>query len=355
MRAAVLNRGEIVVRDDVPEPTPTTGQVLVQVRACGICGSDLHFAQHAPRALELGKAVEGLPQLGAQEDLDLDRDVYMGHEFAAEVLEAGPDTQTLAPGTLVTSVPVLAVPDGIRPIVYSNVVAGGYGERMLLTAPMLLEVPNGLDASHAALTEPMAVGLHAVNRSRIEPRTEGALVLGCGPVGLAVIAALKLRAVEPIVAADFSPARRTLALTMGAHEAVDPQEESGWAAYGRVGKGRSLVVFEAIGVPGVIDDILRRAPAQSRVVVVGVCMEDDTLNPFFGIAKELNVQFALGYDAMEFAASLRSIAEGEIDVVPMVTAEVGLDDVPWAFGALRDPEEHCKIIVTPSSSSGSRR
>ena len=334
MRAAVLNRGEIVVRDDVPEPTPTTGQVLVQVRACGICGSDLHFAQHAPRALELGKAVEGLPQLGAQEDLDLDRDVYMGHEFAAEVLEAGPDTQTLAPGTLVTSVPVLAAPDGIRPIVYSNVVAGGYGERMLLTAPMLLEVPNGLDASHAALTEPMAVGLHAVNRSRIEPRTEGALVLGCGPVGLAVIAALKLRAVEPIVAADFSPARRTLALTMGAHEAVDPQEESGWAAYGRVGKGRSLVVFEAIGVPGVIDD---------------------TLNPFFGIAKELNVQFALGYDAMEFAASLRSIAEGEIDVVPMVTAEVGLDDVPWAFGALRDPEEHCKIIVTPSSSSGSRR
>ncbi|HYZ98147.1 MAG TPA: alcohol dehydrogenase catalytic domain-containing protein, partial [Acidimicrobiales bacterium] len=119
MRAAVLNRGEIVVRDDVPEPTPTTGQVLVQVRACGICGSDLHFAQHAPRALELGKAVEGLPQLGAQEDLDLDRDVYMGHEFAAEVLEAGPDTQTLAPGTLVTSVPVLAAPDGIRPIVYS--------------------------------------------------------------------------------------------------------------------------------------------------------------------------------------------------------------------------------------------
>jgi threonine dehydrogenase-like Zn-dependent dehydrogenase len=128
---------------------------------------------------------------------------------------------------------------------------------------------------------------------------------------------------------------------------VDPREETAWAAYGRVGKGRPGVVFEAIGVPGIIDDILRRSPAQSRVVVVGVCMEDDTVTPFYGIAKELNLQFVLGYDPAEFAASLRSIAEGEIDVAPMVTAEVGLDDVAWAFEALGDPEQHCKIVVTP--------
>jgi threonine dehydrogenase-like Zn-dependent dehydrogenase len=107
------------------------------------------------------------------------------------------------------------------------------------------------------------------------------------------------------------------------------------------------VAFEAIGVPGVIDDIMRMAPAQSRIVVVGVCMEDDTVTPFYGIAKELNVQFVLGYDPMEFAASLRSIAEGEIDVAPMVTAAVGLDEVGWAFEALGDPEQHCKIVVTP--------
>jgi threonine dehydrogenase-like Zn-dependent dehydrogenase len=347
MRAAVLNRGEMVVRDDVAEPVPAAGQVLVEVRACGICGSDLHFARHGHRAVEVGRQIEGLPAFGEPPpELDLDRDVYMGHEFAAEILDAGPDTATFPPGTLVTSIPILASATAIRPIVYSNEVLGGYAQRMLLSAPLLLEVPNGLSPSHAALTEPMAVGLHAVNRSQIGSG-DGAVVLGAGPVGLAVIAALKLRGVAPIVAADFSPARRALAATLGAHEAVDPREETAWAAYSRVGQGRPVVAFEAIGVPGVIDDIMRRCPPQSRLVVVGVCMEDDTVTPYYGISKELNLQFALGYDAMEFAASLRSIAEGEIDVAAMITAEVGLDRVAWAFDALGDPEQHCKILVTP--------
>jgi threonine dehydrogenase-like Zn-dependent dehydrogenase len=346
MRAAVLRSGSLYVRDDVEEPTPALGQVLVEVKACGICGSDLHFAKHGAEMLSLGKTMEGRASLGPDDEIDLSRDVFMGHEFAAEVLEVGPDTEALAPGTLVTSMPVLMGMDGVRPIVYSNTVKAGYGERMLLTAPLLLEVPNGLPAKYAALTEPMAVGLHAVNRARLEPG-EGALVIGCGPVGLAVIAALKLKGVGPIVAADFSPARRSLAVTMGATEAVDPRDETGWAAWGRAGGGRPLVVFEAVGVPGVLDDILRMAPVGSRVVVVGVCMEPDAITPFFGIAKELNVQFALGYDPMEFAECLRAIAEGDIDVAPMVTAEVPLDGVPGAFEALADPEEHCKIIVTP--------
>ena len=238
MRAAVLSQGEMVVRDDVAEPVPASGQVLVEVRACGICGSDLHFARHGHRAVAVGRQIEGMPDLGGpQPELDLDRDVYMGHEFAAEILDVGPDTVTFPPGTLVTSIPILASASAIRPIVYSNEVLGGYAERMLLTAPLLLEVPNGLDPSHAALTEPMAVGLHAVNRSQIGS-SEGAVVLGAGPVGLAVIAALKLKGVAPIVAADFSPARRALAVTLGADEAVDPREESAWAAYGRIGPGR---------------------------------------------------------------------------------------------------------------------
>lgn len=347
MRAAVLSQGAMVVHDDVPEPVPAAGQVLVQVRACGICGSDLHFARHGRQVIEVGRRIEGLPDLGSPE-VDLDRPVFMGHELAAEVLEAGPGTDTFAPGTLVTSIPVLFGPASIQPIVYSNSVPGGYAERMLLSAMLLLEVPNGLPARHAALAEPMAVGLHAVNRSGIDAATDGALVLGAGPVGLAVIAALRLRGVEPIVAADLSPARRALALAMGAHEAVDPREETAWSTYGRVGRGRPLVAFEAIGVPGILDDVLRCAPARTRVVVVGVCMEDDTVTPFFGIAKELSLQFVLGYDPAEFAGSLRSIAEGEIDVAPMVTAEVGLDRVDWAFRALGDPEEHCKIVVSPA-------
>jgi threonine dehydrogenase-like Zn-dependent dehydrogenase len=347
MRAAVLRGGQILVRDDAPEPVPSAGHALVAVKACGICGSDLHFARHGESMLALGDEMEGRPALGdPPPPLDLSRDVYLGHEFAAEVLELGPGTDGPRPGTIVTSVPVLVSDTSLRPIVYSNDVAGGYGERMLLSTPMLLEVPNGLDPRHAALTEPMAVGLHAVNRSGIA-QGDGALVLGCGPVGLAVIAALELRGIDRIVASDLSPARRALAATMGAHEVVDPLVEPAFEAWQRVGGAAPLVVFEAIGVPGIIDSALRSAPTGSRLVVVGVCMERDTITPFYGIGKELSIQFVLGYDPDEFAETLRSIAEGGIDVAPMITGEVPLDGVAGAFAALADPEEHCKILVVP--------
>lgn len=336
MRAAVLNSGRVLVRDDVPEPTPGPEQVLARVRACGICGSDLHFAKFGDQMLALGREMEGVPEPG---DIDLARDVYMGHEFAAEVLETGPGVDSVRVGDHVTSIPILLGDGGVRPIVYSNTVNGGYGERLLLSAPLLLPVPNGLPPHHAALTEPMAVGLHAVNKSGIS-QGDSALVLGCGPVGLSVIAALKVRGIETIVASDHSPARRALAEALGATRTVDPREESPW----QLG---NPVVFEAIGVPGILNDILKRAPHSSRVVVVGVCMETDSINPYFGISKELNIRFALGYSPDEFAASLRTIAEGVIDVAPLVTARVPLDQISWAFDALGNPEAHCKIIVEP--------
>jgi len=346
MRALVLRgASELIVRDDAPDPQPDFGQVLAQVKACGICGSDLHFVQHAATMLGLVADMEGLPDFGAP-PLDLGRDVFMGHEFAAEVLEVGPDTVGPPPGTIVTSVPIMLTSTGLRDIVYSNDIPAGYGERILLSAPFIQVVPNGLDPRHAALAEPMAVGLHAVNRSGIGAG-DGAVVLGCGPVGLAVIAALGLRAVEPIVAADLSPARRSLATVVGAHEVVDPVVEPAFDAWKRAGRGQAPVVFEAIGVPGIIDDALRVAPAQSRIMVVGVCMQPDTVTPFFGISKELSLQFVLGYDPAEFEASLRSIAEGEIDVVPLITGEVGLDGAPGAFRELADPERHCKVLVVP--------
>jgi threonine dehydrogenase-like Zn-dependent dehydrogenase len=335
----------MVVRDDVDDPRPDFGQVLVQVKACGICGSDLHFVKHGATMLALGQDVQGMPDIGTVAP-DLGRDIFMGHEFSAEVLEVGPDTIGPKPGTLVTSIPAMLTLSGVKDLVYSNDLPAGYSERMLLSAPMLVVVPNGLGADLAALTEPMAVGLHAVNRSGIESGA-GALVLGCGPVGLAVIAALRLRGINPIVASDYSPARRALAQRMGAHVAIDPADEGAFGAWAREGGGRPLVVFEAVGVRGIIDSALRSAPPQTRIVVVGVCMERDAITPFFAIGKELNLQFVLGYDPMEFEASLRSIAEGETDVEPMITGRVGLDGVPAAFKALANPDEHCKILVTP--------
>ncbi|BCI55505.1 alcohol dehydrogenase [Mycolicibacterium litorale] len=338
MRAAVLRGGRMVLRDDVPEPVPGPGQVLVAVKACGICGSDLHFAAHGAEALAAGAQMEGMPGLG--DPVDLSADVFMGHEIAAEVLESGPDTDAPPPGTAVTSIPVLLSATGVAPIVYSNSVIGGYAERMLLSAPLLMPVPDGLDPRHAALTEPMAVGLHAVNKSAIT-RGESALVLGCGPIGMAIIAALRLRGVENVVAADFSVTRRRLAETMGAHETVDPAQRSPFDG------AAPAVVFEAVGAPGILNDIMRRAPAHTRIIVAGVCMEPDTLVPFYGAPKELTVQFVFAYDAGEFAETLRAIADGAIDVAPLITAQVGLDAVGEAFEALSRPDEQCKILVTP--------
>ena len=337
MRASVLRDGRMVYRDDVPDPVPGPGQVLVEVKACGICGSDLHFAAHGSQMLELSNQM--VRDRGGM-DVDLNRDVFMGHEFTAEVLETGPDTETHPPGTLVTSIPVVLSAKGVEPIVYSNTTIGGYSERMLLSAPLLLPIPNGLDLKHAALTEPMAVGLHAVNKSNIQPG-EKALVVGCGPIGCAIIAALHVRGVETIVAADFSPKRRELAAAMGAHQTVDPAQGSPFDAV------KAAVVFEAVGVPGMIDDIIRRARPGARLVVAGVCMQPDTVVPFFAIAKEISLQFVLAYGPEEFADSLRALAEGKIDVSPLITGEVGLEGVGAAFDDLADPERHCKILVTP--------
>jgi 2-desacetyl-2-hydroxyethyl bacteriochlorophyllide A dehydrogenase len=340
MRATVLRDGRMIYRDDVPDPVPESGQVLVGVRACGICGSDLHFAAHGAEVVELTEQMTGGADGTGGMGIDLNGDVFMGHEFCAEIIEAGPDTKTHPPGTLVTSIPVLLSARGFEPIVYSNSTIGGYAERMLLSAPLLVPIPNGLDFKHAALTEPMAVGLHAVNKSNIQPG-ETALVLGCGPIGISIIAALRLRGVETIVASDFSSKRRQLAAVMGAHQTVDPAEDSPFDTV------KAAVVFEAIGVPGIIDDVMRRARRATRLVVVGVCMEPDTVHPFFAIPKEINIQFVVTYDPTEFAESLRAIADGDIDVFPLITGEVSLDGVGQAFDDLADPERHCKILVTP--------
>jgi threonine dehydrogenase-like Zn-dependent dehydrogenase len=341
VRAAILRQGQLIV-DEVDEPRPALGQVLVRTVACGICGSDLHFVKHGSRLIDLARE-SGLPA-----GVDLGRDVFMGHEFSAEVLEVGPDTVGPPPGTVVTSLPVMLSLEGISQLAYSNDLPAGYSERMLLSAPLLLTVPNGLDARHAALTEPMAVGLHAVNRSRVDQR-ESAIVLGCGPVGLAVIAALRLKGVPSIVASDFSPARRELAITMGASTAVDPAHDSVIDRWREVDGRRPLVIFEAVGVPGMLDGAMRDAPIGGRVLVVGVCMEADHVQPAIGINKELTIQFAFAYTPEEFAESLRAIAEGDIDVAPMITGSVDIGGVPAAFAELAHPDRHCKILVEPSA------
>ena len=340
MRAAVMRKKQLHV-EEMAEPKAGPGQVLAEVIACGICGSDLHALQFTDQMVEAAKAS------GSPGNFDPDKGVVMGHEFCARVLEPGPGVTNVQPGDTVVSIPVIMDGANVTTVGYSNVYNGGYAERLLLLGPMCIKVPDGCDPRHAALTEPMAVGAHAVAKSGIKPG-DAALVLGCGPVGLATIAALRLAGIETIVAADFSTKRRELALTMGAHEAVDPKQETGIAAWQRVDGKRPLVVYEAVGVKGMIDQAMNDAPPQSRILVVGVCMEYDTIWPMRGIAKELNIQFALGYTPQEFNETLLAIADGRIDVAPLITGEVGIAGVPQAFRDLADPEQHAKILVVPS-------
>ncbi len=358
MRAAIMRNQELVI-DDLPDPVPGAGQVLVKTLSCGICGSDLHALQHAQQMVELSR------NAGAGFAMDLSKDIVMGHEFCVEILDHGPGTErTLAAGSRACSVPIVISAGAVDTVGYSHTAPGGYAERMLLSEAMLLPVPNGLSTDLAALTEPMAVGYHAVEKARLEGG-EIPLVIGCGPVGLAVIAALKIKGVGPVIAADYSSARRALAEQLGADVVVDPADHSPYESWQTAAEARAAtsgappnpltggielpaaVYFECVGVPGVIDQMMLGAPKDARIVVVGVCMQEDRLQPFYGIARELNVQFVLGYSPEEFATTLRMIAEGQIDGAPLITGKVGVEGVPGAFRELADPERHAKILVEP--------
>jgi len=370
---------------DLADPRPGPGQLVLEVRACGICGSDLHAKDHADELTDVMAAV-GYPDF-----MRGDTATVMGHEFAGVVAERGPKTpKGLRTGMTVVAFPLVRVRGGVHLTGLSPLAPGGYAERVLVEAALTFPVPGGLPAATAALTEPMAVALHAVRRSEVKQK-DTAIVIGCGPVGLAVICQLKALGVDRIVASDFSPARRDLARRCGADVVVDPAVDSPLAAPGPAVKGavtevpelyelalstmrrlrrvpgwahvyraaealgaaapRRPVIFECVGVPGMIDGIMAEAPLNSRVVVVGVCMGTDRFRPTMGIAKELDLRFVFGYTPLDFRDSLQMLAEGKVDPSPMVTATVGLDGVAAAFEALGDPEKHAKILVDPASSA----
>ena len=336
MRAAVTRGGQLVV-GEVADPVPSSGHVVVKSLAAGICGSDLHALADFAHFTDLMGSV-GVPAL------DAGSDCVFGHEFCAEIVEHGPDTAATVPvGTRVCSVPIVVGPTGVEQIGYSNAYPGALAEHMVLQEMLLLPVPDGLATELAALTEPLAVGEHAV--------------------GLAVIAALKGHGHGPVLAADFSPTRRRLAERFGADVVIDPAEGSPherWPEYGvartvmeRMGNAMlggtvtDPIVFEAVGVPGMLQSLIADSPPHSRIVVVGVCMHADTIEPFTAVTKEMELRFSFGYTPDEFAATLQRLADGVPGADALVTASVDLAGAPSAFETLRTPGDHGKILVTP--------
>lgn len=356
---AVIRRDKRLVCDEIEDLTPGPGQVLVKTLACGICGSDLHALHHMEHMIETSRRGGGAPGT-----FDPTADTVFGHEFCAEILDFGPGTTgSLKAGTRVVSVPVTMTGDGVEALGYSNRLPGGFAERMLLSEALILPVPNGLPTDAAAMTEPFAVGAHAVAKARLDSNSV-AVVIGCGPVGLAVVAMLKARGFGPVIAADYSPRRRAAAEKLGADVIIDPAKDSPHSRWEQFGvpmaaaaqnmarmMGRPVgrpVVFECVGVPGVLQSLIEASPAGTQIVVAGVCMVTDKIEPAIAITKEIELTFIFGYSPEEFAATLGDIAEGRIDVSGLVTGKVGLEGVADAFVALGDPEAHVKILVEPS-------
>ena len=338
MEAVTMERG-ILRKVEVDEPIPKKGEVLVKSIACGICGSDLHAAKHTEDFVKTSR------ESGGAFKLTTFSPVILGHEFCAEIVDYGPNTEkSLSPGTLVCAAPVL-LRDPFLSIGFSEKTPGGFSQYMLLSESVMQPVPSGVRAEEAALTEPVAVALHAINKASLEG-TEEIVVIGCGPVGLAILTILKSSFKGQIIASDFSPQRRSLAEKVGAHQVVNPQEASPFSSkFFR--KNKKTVVFECVGVPGVIDDIILEAPQNSKLVVVGVCLQKDSFRPLIAINKEISMQFVLGWSMEEFSESLNKIASGEIDASALITKQIRLDQVSDTFKELSSPNEDAKVLVKP--------
>ena len=236
----------------------------------------------------------------------------------------------------------------------------------------------------------MAVGWHAVRRGEVG-KGDVAIVIGCGPIGLAVICMLKAHGVRTVIASDFSPGRRALASACGADVVVDPAQESPytaaagqgiWRASSTRSSSRSARSKSCRAADALVARVARRrgggrrnaqapgdlrmrrrarhdrrhhrgAPLFSRVVVVGVCMGADHIRPAMAINKEIDLRFVIGYTPLEFRDTLHMLADGKVNAAPLITGTVGLAGVEAAFDALGDPEAHAKILIDPKSDAAS--
>ena len=327
MKAAVVDDRHGLHVVDLPDPTPGPGDLVLSVRACGICGSDLKTVGVMPAGL------------------------VMGHEFCGEVVAAGADVAGAWPeGRLVSALPLVGCGRcrwclGGEPTHCETVdrigvggSAGAFAEFVRVDAAQSIALPHDV-GDLGALIEPLAVGLHTVVAAELDPG-DRVLVVGAGPVGLAVSTWARRLGAGDIVVSDPVPARRAGASSFGASAVVDPSTDE-------LGSGYD-VVFECVGAAGLIESAVGVIRPQGRVVVAGVCLVPDQLGPGLPLIREATVRWVMYYTRAEFELAARMIAAGDIDAGSFVTGRTALDGIDAAFADLKGGStQHRKVLVVP--------
>lgn len=339
MRAALFQEaGKPLTIERVADPTPAADDVVIAVGRAGICGSDLHITQY-------GAAPAG---------------TILGHEFAGEIVALGSAVAgEWRVGDRVTALPLHACghceacdqdlpalcPSGIFTGT-SPLRQGAYAEFVSARASMLQRLPAGVSIDEGGMIEPLAVGYHTVEMGALA-RGAAVLVLGAGPIGAAVALFARLRGARHVVVSERTRVRRERALEIGATAVVDPLSENVAERFHAIAGCRPDVVFECVGVAGVLQQAIELAGVRGRVVVAGACFSEDRIMPIVALGKELHVQFTQCYSERDFADVINLIAKGEAKVAPLHTATIGFSRLPDMFEALRTAADQCKVLIDP--------
>ncbi|KUR71409.1 molecular chaperone GroES [Novosphingobium fuchskuhlense] len=335
MRAAVMQGlHKPLAIQTVADPVPGEGEVVVRVGRCGICGSDLHMTEDPAYGQGAGS--------------------ILGHEFAGEVIELGKSVEGLAKGDLVAVSPLKSC--GACPACLAGNVSwcdafglqgGGYAEYALTMPNQCVKLPKSASLADGAIIEPLAVALHGVAMSGLRIGDK-VLILGAGPIGLACAFWARRMGAGRVVVQDVAEWQKDRALAMGAHDFVADRSDSLGAAERALG-GKADVVFECVGVPGLIAQAVEQVRARGAIVLLGLCTVPDTFNSFAMLSKEVRLITSAFFTAHEYHAALDALDRGAAEPRLLVTETIPLRRTPAVFEALRRRTEQCKVLIEPGA------
>lgn len=339
--------------DDVPEPgSPGTGEALVEVAYCGICGTDVHEYQSGPHIIRSGKH----PLTGAEPP------VTLGHEFSGRVVAIGSGGPDIPPGTRVAVDPCwrcgkcrscrsgqYQVCDLGGSVGLAS--PGGFARYALVPAEGLAVVPDGVPLELAALAEPLSVGLHAVRQGEISPGDTVA-VIGAGPIGAASVLAARAAGAVQVMVAEPVPERRELLMCLGATATFDPAEYPVHRAVRQATGGDGAdVVIETSGAAGSLQTALKSTRRRGTVVIPALGNADYELDGRQVVLYERRLIGSLGYNR-DLPRVLDLIATGAISPEPMISGIFGLADGPRVFEEMASRAGgHFKPLVRVSEDS----